>query len=139
MLRDLCQIWQSKVRPIPPAYPISDCWGPSHADIQDAAAAATHGNWDEEIDIIEEQSSTVQLPSYYDGDDYESDDQGYFSDSEDSELDVDSELVEEIELMLWRDATSGDDSGGHSAAWDVSSDSIYGAVTGEKRPRTSYE
>lgn len=141
-LRDLCHIWQTKVRPIPSAYPVPDCWGPSPADIQEAAAAATHGSWDsreEDTDIVlEDQPSAYH--ANHDESDYESENEGDLSDYEDLELDADSELVKEIELMLWRDANCpSDDLTDYSSAWGVNSDDVPSVSMGQKRLRTCYE
>lgn len=117
-LRDLCLVWQTKVRPIPPAYPMPESWGPSELELREAAAAATHGSW---IEYDSENRVALRLEKMEDDreleeEDCPSDDDG-FSDGDSAVDDDDLELVDEIEDMLWGDAHVHSDD-----HWDIEID-----------------
>lgn len=124
-LRDLCYLWQTQLRPIPPAYPMSESWGPSDQDLQEAAGDATHGSW------IEDDDLGVDPEPYHSHEEDE--------DEAESEIDddLDMELIDEIENMLWRDAYHND----HSDEFpdDYSPVSVASSTSSHKRPRTMYE
>lgn len=88
-LRDLCFLWQTKVRPIPPAYSMSESWGPSEAELREAAAAANYGSW---IDVDLDDQLGREQPELADdsiADDVSVDDASSIGESQlDSEFDI---------------------------------------------------
>jgi hypothetical protein len=96
-LSQLCVIWQAKLRAIPGAWPMSDSWGPSEADLREAMVYQVIGSgaWNDEVrgEVIEDhETGTVILTS----EDEEVEDMASNAD--------DGDLLEAVEAAAFADA-----------------------------------